>query len=70
MIFLSSFKILDFAEFNRNFTEIYPPEPANPLFSPSRSIAGQVLTDQQLVHRLPMISGIIAPPYDRVRKPS
>jgi hypothetical protein len=28
------------------------------------------VTDEQLVHRLAVFSGIIAPPYDRVRKPS
>jgi hypothetical protein len=28
------------------------------------------VTDEQAMHRLPRFSGIIAPPYDRVRKPS
>ncbi|CAI8907609.1 hypothetical protein EMIT0P100_20635 [Pseudomonas sp. IT-P100] len=28
------------------------------------------VTDEQLVHRFTVFSGIIAPPYDRVRKPS
>ncbi|MDP9784484.1 hypothetical protein [Pseudomonas fluorescens] len=28
------------------------------------------VTDEQAMHRLPWFSGIIAPPYDRVRKPS
>jgi hypothetical protein len=30
----------------------------------------KIATDEQLMHRLLMFSGIIAPPYDRVRKPS
>lgn len=30
----------------------------------------KIVTDEQLMHRLLMFSGIIAPPYDRVRKPS
>jgi hypothetical protein len=28
------------------------------------------VTDEQVGHRFPVFSGIIAPPYDRVRKPS
>ncbi len=30
----------------------------------------KIVTDEQLMHRLLRFSGIIAPPYDRVRKPS
>ncbi|AZE53791.1 hypothetical protein C4K03_1620 [Pseudomonas synxantha] len=37
---------------------------------PGSVFSMKIVTDEQLMHRLPMFSGIIAPPYDRVRKPS
>jgi glycerol kinase len=46
------------------------PAKAQEIQVPKQNNSLKNVTDEQQVHRFPVFSGIIAPPYDRVRKPS